>query len=191
MVIKITEISSICSKKLSDELLEKAALWEAFCSVRSDFQWLLPFFWSKETNEPSSFAYGLVLGYKYFRGAEAIRCALSSSAMLSTANALRNSQELGGHPVQERTLLVILRLANGTAYEDVFLDEKESAIFELKEYKCLLSEGRKQAVERAKGRVRRAKNLLGGVAIKVEHLSPQAKSFRELLKEANRRLKVQ
>jgi hypothetical protein len=188
--IKFLKNDSACFKSCSNELVEKAALWDTLCFLsKPDSQWLLPFFWSKETKGPSAFAYALALVYESFGGSVALRGALGSTAVLSAANALRNSQELGGHPVQERTLFAILRLANRTAYEDVLRDEKESAVFELYDYKSIVSnEERKRAVDRAKQRVRRAKNLLTKAGVKVNYLDPQFKTFRKLLLEAEQKL---
>jgi len=189
VAIKITGTYSLCSGELSNDLLEKAALWEAFRLVRSDFQWLLPFFWSKETDEASASAYALALGYKFFGGPDAFRRALNSKALLAVAEALRNLQELGGHPIGERTLFVLIRLANGTAYEDVLHDEKENEVFMLHEDKRhLSSRERRLAKERAKNRVRRAKNLLRNIGINVKRLSSDAKAFRKLLQAVQREL---
>lgn len=190
MAIKILGIDSVCSESWSNELLEKAALWDILCLInKPEFRWLLPFFWCKDTNEPSAFTYGLALGYKVFGGAEALIHALDSTTLLSTADALRNFKELGGHPIEERTLLVLMRLANRTAYEDVLRDEKKSAVLELHDYRRIVSsEERKRAVDRAKQRVRRAKNLLTKAGFKVNYLDPQSNTFRKLLLEADRKL---
>jgi hypothetical protein len=189
MAIKITGTYSLCSERLSNDLLEKAALWDAFCLVRSDFPWLLPFFWSKETDGPSASAYALALGYKCFGGLEALRRALNSEALLTVADALRDLQELGGHPVGERTLYVLIRLVRGTAYEDVLHDERGNEYFMIHGDKSYLSgRERRLAKDRAKNRVRQAKKLLRNIGINVEHLSPESKAFRELVRAAARKI---
>jgi hypothetical protein len=77
---------------------------------------------------------------------------------------------------------VLLRLVNGTAYEDVLKDEKKSELLMLYERKRDAYNGeRRHAVERAKHRVKRAKNLLRHKGINVKQLSPEDKTFRKLL----------
>lgn len=178
-----------CYVQHSNELLEKAALWDVFCLLKTpDYQWLVPFFWSretKETNEPSAFVYALALGYKSFGGSVALRHALGSKAMLSVANVLRKSQESGGHPVGERTVFILLRLVNGAAYEDVLKDERKTEVLTLYERKRdASSEERGHAVERAKSRVKRAKRLLLREGINIKWLSLVEKRFWKLLLKA-------
>jgi hypothetical protein len=186
LAIKILEINSVRSIQSRNELIEKAALWDVFCLLKtSDYQWLIPFFWSKETNEPSTFAYALALGYKYFGESVTLRHALGSKSMLSVANLLRKSQESGGHPVGERTLFILLRLVNGAAYKDVLKDERKSEVLTLYERKRdASSEERRHAVERAKGRVKRAKMMLLREGVNIKWTSLVEKHFQKLLLKA-------
>jgi hypothetical protein len=190
LAINILEIDSIYSKSCSNELLEKAALWDILCLLnKSEFRWLLPFFWSEETHGASNFAKSMAIGYVCFGRSVTLRLALGSRAWLSVANTLRDSQEWGGHPIQERTLFVILKLANQTAYEDVLRDEKENVLFQLRDCNNIASsEERKRAVDRAKQRVRRARNLLTKTGVEIHYLDPRSKNFRKMLLEADRKL---
>jgi hypothetical protein len=167
---------------LSDDRLYKIALWDTHCLIRSDFQWLLPFFWSKETDEPSLIAYALAIGYRFFGGIKAVRCSLNSPASLSVANVLCKYQEHGGHPLEEETLSALMLLVKGRPYEDVLRDEEKREVFELYQYKRYLSSRERQnAVQRAKHRVRRAKKLLEKNGIEVKHLGPETKTLRNWL----------
>jgi len=190
LAIKILEIDSVCSKSCSNEHLEKAALWDTLCLLnKPEFRWLLPFFWSKETNRASDFAKSMAMVYVCSGGSRGITNALSSTLWLSIADVLRDFQELGGHPIRERSLLVLLRLINESAYEDVLKDEKETEVLMLYERKQDVSNGeRNRAVERAKHRVKRAKNLLRHKGINVKRLSLEDKSFRKLLLKAESKL---
>ena len=131
----------------------------------------------------------MAMGYMYFGGSRAITNAVSSTHWLSIANVLRVFQELGGHPIGEITLFVLLRLINGSAYEDVLKDEKKIEVSMLYERKRnASSDERRRAVERAKHRVKRAKNLLRHKGINVKRLSLEDKSFRKLLLKAESKL---
>jgi hypothetical protein len=185
LAIKFLEIDSVCSKSCSNELLEKAALWDTFCFLNTpDYQWLLPFFWSKETKEPSAFAYALAEINK-LGGPMALSSALCSQAMDIVAEAQKDFLEVGGHPIGEKEFFVLLRLANGVAYEDVLHDQKEieTDIFH-EDTRYVSDEDRKRIVERAKQRVKRAKNRLTKMQINVRRLIPQSKAFRKLLRAA-------
>jgi hypothetical protein len=185
LAIKFLEIDSVCSKSCSNELLEKAALWDTFCFLnKPDSQWLLPFFWSKETKEPNAFAYALAEIYK-LGGPVALSSALSSQAMGIVAEAQKDFLEVGGHPIGEKEFFVLLRLANGVAYEDVLHDQKEieTDIFH-EDTRYVSDEDRKRIAERAKQRVKRAKNRLIKMQINVRRLIPESKAFRKLLRAA-------
>jgi hypothetical protein len=182
MVIKILGTYPLESDGLSDDRLYKIALWDIYCLIRSDFQWLLPFFWPKETDEPSIVACALAIGYSCFGGIKAVKRSLNSPTLLSVANVLRTYEKHGGHPLEEGTLFTLMLLVNGTPYEDVLRDEKEREVLELCQYKHYLSSRERQnALQRAKHRVRRAGKMLEKIGINVKHVSPETRALRKWL----------
>ena len=115
---------------IENDIQEKAALWDTLAVLREkDFHWILPFFWSEDDDGPSYLGYGLAFLCKV-AGTKGLRQLLLSSAFLSVGEAIRNSQELGGHPVQWKSLFTLWLLATGRVYESVLRNEKESELLE-------------------------------------------------------------
>lgn len=176
----------------SDEVLEKAALWDAWHVLQKDeCRWLVPFFWAREGDSPSGLGYGLALCCKLL-GADAVYRTLVSDSFLLVAEATRDSQERGGHPVEEKTLLVLWRLARGAEYELVLQDEKDDELLECRRRGGVSAEDRRRAAARAKRRLRWAKNRLMETGANVKRLSPPKaaliRSFRAGLRKLDREL---
>ena len=176
-------------EQIEDDVLEKVALWDTLCVLReANFQWLLPFFWSETGGDPSYLGYGLAFVCKE-AGPTRLRQLLTSPAFLSVAEAIRKSQEIGGHPVQWKSVFTLWLFAIGREYESILRDEKESELLELIESRKFVTQRDKEkAINRARQRVKWARNRMEKMGKSVRYLDPDKAAFYKLLRVAEREL---
>ena len=174
MALKFEEVPTPSTKSL-DDLKHKANLFEVLrVTSKPEFQWLQPFLWQKHREEPSALQYALAMVYA-IGGSGEIERVLQSQAFCVVADYVENLQEGGGHPIDERAAIVLLRLASGAFYEDVLGDEKSLELLEIEAGK------EKKAIERAKARVKRAKKRMTNLGLNVRHIDLTIKTFRQNL----------
>lgn len=176
-------------EQIDDDILEKAALWDTLCVLReANFQWLLTFFWSEDNDGPSYFGYGLALVCK-IAGSTILRQLLGSPAFLIVAESIRKSQELGGHPIQWKSLFTLWLFASRGIYESVLRDEKEMELLILEDSRKLVTQRNKEkAIDRAKQRVRWARDYIEKMGYPVKKSSSGQAAFYKLIQAAEREL---
>ena len=184
MAIKLAE--TICNEIQGKH--EKAALWDIWCILNSkkELNWLLPFFWPKGAREPSVFARSLALTYNLLGGPKIVIEILNSPRWLSVADAIKSLTEFGGHPIDEKTLYILLRVARGCVREDVIdtLMDIEADSFQREHRRAMSYKEKRLARDAAMHRINRSRNLLKHLEIR--QLTSEEISFRNAILRVTR-----
>jgi hypothetical protein len=154
----------------------------------ANFQWLLPFFWSKKKDVQSYFGYGLALLCK-MAGSKLLRQLLDSPAFITVAEVIKKPQEFGGHPIEWKSVFTLWLFASGRIYEGVLRDEKESELLQLSVSKKIVArKDKEKAINRAKRRIKWARNHMEKMGKPVRYLDSDKAVFYKLLRVAEREL---
>ena len=108
---------------------------------------------------------------------------IDPTSCLKLAEILRDNGS-GGHPLGDRILFPLIQLINGSNYAGVLEREKELELLILTESKPSVSVSeRRNALDRVKKRMNRAKKILLQKGLKINHTMIDSQ-FRKLLKRA-------
>jgi hypothetical protein len=176
-------------KPTENDIEEKTSLWDTLIVLREkQFQWILPYFWSEDDNGPSYFGYGLAYLCKE-AGVTKLRECLTSPPFILVANTIRESQELGGHPVLWKSLFTLWLFAIGREYDIILNDAKEYELLELNESDIPITQTEQiKAINRAKQRVQWARNRMEKMGYPVRYLNKDQLVFYRLIQKAEREL---
>ena len=176
-------------EKKPEEAHIKAAFWDTICYLnRSESKWVIQFFWSEDYNSPSRMAHYLMFSY-YMGGQSFLNSLLNSNELLDIAGLLLKNERLGGHPLREKGLFVLFRLASGNMYESVLDQEIKYEInTEYLDTQYISNKNRRKAINRANQRVKRAEKHLILMGYKVERMPPEIRKFYKLIKKASQKL---
>lgn len=179
MALKFEEVQTPYPARSLDDLKHKARLFEMLrLASKREFQWLQPLLCLRE---PNPLLHGLTWLYA-IGGSRKFEHTLTGNAFNLLNEWVSDLKEKGGHPLDERTAFIFLRLALGAYYEDVLDDEKKL------EVTLEADEDRKRATERAKARVRTAKKHITKLGLNVRHIDPRIKKFRQQISLAAKKL---